>query len=264
MRRIDLHCKLVGPLFIALIDSISTRHAILINFAMNAASVLVEYFAIASVYYEVPDLQGAKQITYSPHDQSETSQSRDQVAESPGNIWDYALMLLRKSISDFVSYFHHSAFMPSFAGALLYLTVLSFGGQMVTYLLSTGYSSTQVGIARTFSVGFEVLATWAAPWLIGILGPVRAGIWLSSWQLGMLACGMAVFIVYEDKPIISATALVSGTILSRLGLRGFDLCVQLLVQEVRAFQTSPVYSSVSCLTTSIERRGGQSGRIFIH
>lgn len=234
MRRIDMICKLVGPLFIALIDSISTRHAILINFAMNATSVLVEYFTIASVYYEVPELQGAKEITYPSYDQSEAGQLRDQAADRPGHSRDYGLMFLRKSVSDFVSYFHHSAFLPSFAGALLYLTVLSFGGQMVTYLLSAGYSSPQIGIARTLSVGCEVLATWAAPWLMGTLGPVRAGIWLSSWQLVMLASGMAVFIVYEDKPVISATGLVGGTILSRLGLRGFDLCVQLLVQEVRA------------------------------
>jgi len=49
MRRIDLICKLIGPLFIALIDGISTEVAIIINFLMNVASVLVEYFAIARV-----------------------------------------------------------------------------------------------------------------------------------------------------------------------------------------------------------------------
>ncbi len=49
MRRIDLICKLIGPLFITLIDSISTEVAIIINFSMNIASVIVEYFAIARV-----------------------------------------------------------------------------------------------------------------------------------------------------------------------------------------------------------------------
>jgi solute carrier family 40 (iron-regulated transporter), member 1 len=49
MRRIDLMCKLIGPLFIALIDGISTELAIIVNFAMNVASVVVEYFAIVRV-----------------------------------------------------------------------------------------------------------------------------------------------------------------------------------------------------------------------
>ena len=48
MRRIDLTCKLMGPLFIALIDGTSTEVAILVNMGMNA-SVVVEYFAIAKV-----------------------------------------------------------------------------------------------------------------------------------------------------------------------------------------------------------------------
>jgi len=49
MRRIDLMCKLIAPLFIALTDGISTELAIIVNFAMNVASVVVEYFAIARV-----------------------------------------------------------------------------------------------------------------------------------------------------------------------------------------------------------------------
>lgn len=49
MRRIDLICKLVGPFFISMIDGLSTEIAILANFGMNLASVIVEYYAIAKV-----------------------------------------------------------------------------------------------------------------------------------------------------------------------------------------------------------------------
>jgi hypothetical protein len=49
MRRIDLVCKLLGPLFIALIDGISTETAIIVNFGMNVCSVVVEYYSIAKV-----------------------------------------------------------------------------------------------------------------------------------------------------------------------------------------------------------------------
>lgn len=230
MRRIDLLCKLFGPLFIALIDGFSTQVAIIVNFAMNSASVIIEYFAIARVYDDVPRLRERRQ---KPQDGQSISLAR----AVPALVWGRIEALLQKSITDFNFYFHHRAFLPSFAGALLYLTVLSFAGQMVTYLLSAGYTSSQIGVARTLSVVFEVLATWVAPWLMGLVGPVRAGLWLSSWQVAMLVAGITVFWAYENKPIISASGLVGGTILSRLGLRGFDLCVQLIVQEVTIFQS---------------------------
>lgn len=140
--------------------------------------------------------------------------------------------IVQKSAQDFGLYFHHPAFLASFAGTLLYFTVLSFAGQMVTYLLSAGYNATQIGLARTLSVVFEVSATWLAPWLMGKIGPVRAGLWLASWQIGCLMIGITVFWALLNRPTISASALVGGTILSRIGLRGFDLCLEIIVQEV--------------------------------
>ncbi|GKT66957.1 iron-regulated transporter [Colletotrichum tofieldiae] len=168
MRRIDLCCKLLAPLFISLIDGISTEVAIIVNFAMNIASVVVEYYAIARIYDENPDLQERKskldaelsQLDPNPH-------GAPRCATSGRKGW----RLFKKSTSDFGFYFSHRAFLPSFAGSLLYLTVLSFSGQMVTYLFASGYTTTYIGIARTISVMFEVLATWVAPWLIGKIGP---------------------------------------------------------------------------------------------
>jgi len=57
MRRIDLFCKLAGPLFIALIDGASTKIAIFITLGINALSVPIEYFAIAQVgiVYRIPE-----------------------------------------------------------------------------------------------------------------------------------------------------------------------------------------------------------------
>lgn len=147
-------------------------------------------------------------------------------------VWNAVCHGSRQSLKDFGFYFRHRLFLPSFAGALLYLTVLSFAGQMVTWLLSTGFNSTQVAVARTAAVAFEVLATWIAPSLMGRIGPTRAGLWLASWQISCLVGGFAIFWNFSRQPFISASGLVGGTILSRLGLRGFDLCAQILVQEV--------------------------------
>ena len=247
MQRIDLLCKLFGPLFIALIDGASVKIAIIVNFCMNVASILIEYFAIARVYHRVSDLQQPKQRPRSDCQVHSVSTKR------PGLLahnWNHVKRIIRNSASDFNMYVNHNAFLPSVAGAFLYLTVLSFAGQMVTYLLAAGYSSTQIGIARTLSVAFEVLATWVAPWVMGWIGPVRAGLWLSSWQVIMLTTGIVVFFTfYEDNPLASASGLVGGTILSRVGLRGFDLCAQFIIQEVTTPLPSPGAVLLSILAT---------------
>ncbi|KAF8182868.1 Ferroporti-1 [Pholiota molesta] len=231
MRRIDLFCKLLGPLFIAFIDSVSTEIAIIVTFAMNIASVLVEYLAIA---------QPKEKLRLEHPDAGSSQEPESRWMHN----WHRIRQVMKKSTTDFNMYFHHRAFLPSIACALLYLTVLNFAGQMVTYLLSAGYTSTQIGLARTLSIVFEMLATWVAPWLMGKIGPVRAGLWFSSWQSMMLVAGVAVFLRFHDNKLVSASGLVGGTILSRVGLRGFDLCTQLIVQEDVEADARSAFSSI--------------------
>lgn len=54
MRRIDLSCKLFAPMFISLLDSLSSRAAIWTVLGLNATSVLVEYGAIEQVISPYP------------------------------------------------------------------------------------------------------------------------------------------------------------------------------------------------------------------
>ena len=49
MRRIDLACKLFGPLAIALLDGISTKGAIYGTLGLSAACIPLEYYSIAKV-----------------------------------------------------------------------------------------------------------------------------------------------------------------------------------------------------------------------
>ncbi|KAM0332310.1 hypothetical protein ACHAQA_002586 [Verticillium albo-atrum] len=242
MRRIDLFCKLLGPLFIALLDSSSVQAALLVNFVMSVTSVMVEYYAIARVYFDVPALQETKQTPTPEMSNPELfRESESRYVHCRKYIKDMA----KQSVADFGLYFHHRAFLPSIAGALLYLTVLSFAGQMVTYLLATGFYAAIITVARTLGVAIEVLATWVAPWLMGRIGPVRAGLWMSTWQVTMLVAGIAVFWRFQvDRPFVSTLGLVGGTILSRLGLRGFDMCTQIIVQEDVEPESRGVFSTV--------------------
>ena len=102
---------------------------------------------------------------------------------------------------------------------------------MVTYLISAGYNSFYIALVRTLAVIFELSATWIAPRVMKRIDPARAGMWFLSWQ--MLWLGVAVsFFWAEPISIRAASGLVAGTILSRIGLWGYDLCAQFIIQEV--------------------------------
>lgn len=139
-----------------------------------------------------------------------------------------SLRAIRKELS---FYTQHSVFIPSIALSLLYFTVLSFSGQMVAYLLSVGYTSTHIGLVRTFSVAFEMSATWLAPLAMDKIGPTRAGLWFINWQAVCIVVAVSLFWGAE-LPFLAASGLVVGVIASRIGLWGFDLCVQIIIQEV--------------------------------
>ncbi|KAJ5757626.1 uncharacterized protein N7511_006320 [Penicillium nucicola] len=222
MRRIDLFCKLLAPVFISLVDSLKTKYAIWTVFGLNCASVAVEYMAIAQVYRAVPALK--KQITA-----SNTLDADDQSHESNQNIGTSPSTNHHKS--SLKEYTTSPVFLPSVALSLLYLTVLSFGATMVTYLLSTGFSSLQVSYMRIGSVAAELSGTWTAPMIMNKIGPIRSGLWFLNWQFVCVTAAAAAFVVWDSDSSVVAWTLIVGVAMSRIGLWGFDLSVQFLVQE---------------------------------
>ena len=219
MRRIDLLCKLMGPLMIALVDSASSRIAILATGAMTTISVLVEYFTIVRVYDFVPAL-GASKIT----DNDTRSTSRTFGA------------LIRNMLAKSSVYIRHPAMLPSLSLALLYLTVLSFAGQMITYLIALGLPSALIGALRGVSAFSELSATWIAPRLMARIGPIRAGLWFLHWQIFCVTVA-CLFFWLDHNTTLTAIGSVSAVIASRVGLWGYDLSAQIIVQEVRHCHT---------------------------
>lgn len=227
MRRIDLLCKLLGPLAISAIAVASIQIAIWATLGMNLVSVGVEYLFIEQVYNMVPQLQRERPELLVFSEEPEASR-RTRLRSAASDVFPIASLPF---------YFNHPAFLPSFSLSLLYLTVLSFSGQMITYLISVGYNSLHVGMARTVSTIFELSATWIAPRMMSRIGIVRAGIWSLCWQMIWLAVALSWF--FSDahgagtNTVLSATGLAVGVALSRAGLWGFDLCAQNIVQNVR-------------------------------
>ena len=237
MRRIDLVCKLIAPVGIGLVDGYSTKIAIWVVFAQNAVSVLVEYFAIANVYAAVPELGVGKGVAQAETNIATDSQPQDSshgdtVSNTPSRR-STLLANITSHLQPYRAYIENPAFLASFSLSLLYLTVLSFASQMTTYLLTLGFTSTHVSIMRLVSVILELSATVAAPWLMNKIGAVRAGLWFINEQLLAIALAIGLFHVFPTStaPMLAGAALVLGVCLSRLGLWGFDLSVQYLVQE---------------------------------
>lgn len=247
MRRIDLVCKLVAPVGIGLIDGYSTKVAIWVVFAQNAISVLVEYFAIAHVYAAIPDLARGKEPKQEPETQDTALQqsSHQDIVSNPGPARGTPLInLIAQHLAPWKAYVENPAFLASFSLSLLYLTVLSFASQMTTYLLTLGFTSIHVSIMRLVSVALELSATVAAPWLMNKIGAVRAGLWFINEQLLAIALAIGLFLTVDNKPILAGAALVLGVCFSRIGLWGFDLCVQYLVQEDAPEATRGSFSAI--------------------
>ncbi|CUS11812.1 unnamed protein product [Tuber aestivum] len=245
MRRIDLFCKLLGPLAVSMADGISTVVAIYVVLGLNLVSVGVEYFAIAGVslmlevYRKFPALQEPR-----PHQPSTSASS----PEEPVETLLRPCSRLRSICAPISRYLHHSAALPSIALSILYFTVLNFGAQMVTYLLASGYTPLHISSLRGISVLLEISATWLAPLVMSRVGPVRGGLWSVNWQLLCVAGAVGAFLFLES-PRMAAGGLILGVILSRIGLWGLDLCVQIIVQD----EVEPEYrGSFSAMEASVQ------------
>lgn len=229
MRRIDLFCKLIAPVVISFVDSYSTRVAIWAVLGLNTASVLVEYVAIAQVYRAVPAL---KRVPAPICQDAMEDEDEDQAAQLDGSSSQRLSSYIRETLAPWKEYVASPVFLASFALSLLYLTVLSFGATMVTYLLQSGFSSLEVSFMRIGSVAAEISGTWTAPIVMRRIGPIRSGLWFLNWQVCCVAGASVAFVFWDSTSKIVAGSLIVGVALSRIGLWGFDLSAQFLVQEV--------------------------------
>ena len=245
MRRIDLFCKLVAPVFISFVDAfLGTKWAVMVVLALSAVSVGVEYFAIAKVYHAVPALRKKSMDTVDEDAEPAAELGPSRAATSRTSNRVFASIL--DAIQPWVTYFTSPAFLPSLSLSLLYLTVLSTGPHWQTYLLATDYTALTVSLLRVLAVIAELSATLVAPYLMTRIGPVRAGLWSINWQLLTLAPAVALFYHLSSTShptALGGAILTTGMILSRLGLWSFDLSVQYLVQETTPPSSRSAFSA---------------------
>ncbi|KAK5956990.1 hypothetical protein OHC33_001359 [Knufia fluminis] len=241
MRRIDLFCKLVSPLAVAILDSISSEAAIITTLALNSTTAVAEYFLIAWVYRKTPTLAKSAALC------STDAMTDEHVGP---------LRALTSMLNQARAYTSSPAFLPSLSLSMLFVTVLSFSGQMITYLFAIEYlrlTSIHIGILRTTATVLELSSTFVAPVLINHIGAVRAGIWSLSWQCLCLTPAIATFWIESASPTLSTYLFITCVILSRVGLWSFDLTAQLLIQNsVDASQRGSFSATESSLQNFFE------------
>ncbi|GAM89597.1 hypothetical protein ANO11243_076360 [Dothideomycetidae sp. 11243] len=220
MRRIDLFCKLVAPISVALIASVSIRTAILSIMLLTTLSFPLEYILIAQVYHRTKELHSTPNGSLAGNDGQDGNDGHLKTF-TPGP---------RQAWSDLTYYCLHPAFLPSFALSLLYLTVFSFGGQMISYLTSISYSTSTIGALRTVAAVAELSATFVAPLVMRRIGVIRCGIRLLNAQLVCVLMATAMLWLPQDNISTSIVFLIA-VIMSRIGLWSFDLSAQILIQE---------------------------------
>jgi iron-regulated transporter 1 len=236
MRRIDLFCKLVAPVFVSFVEAwLGTVWAVGVVLGMSAVSVGVEYIAIARVYDAVPALSTKSTTT---EDSMATQPTPDTRPHSR----------LKALLDPWLTYTASPAFLPSLALSLLYLTVLSTGVHWQTYLLTTAYTPLTVSLLRVLAVISELGATCIAPLLTDRIGPIRGGLWSVNWQVLTLAPAVGLFFYLHERDdgeasSLGAAVLTTGIVASRLGLWSFDLSVQHIVQSTTPPSSRSLFSS---------------------
>ncbi|KAF9372682.1 hypothetical protein CPB97_001083 [Podila verticillata] len=217
MRRIDLVCKTVSPIFIGFLSTAQPLVITLVICCWTAISTVVEYILISKIHHDVPEL--GDRAPYRPNSTPSASDGEEGVETA-----------VAVSFGDYVQ---HKTFLITLSVGMLYINVLSFGGTMTSYLVLTGYSSGLLGVMKAIAGVMGVAGTFAMPLLSKRIGNVRTGLW-SIWQLA-LTLGLVVLALTGTLDRTATSILLfGGMAASRLGLWMFDIAENLILQEYTA------------------------------
>ncbi|KAG2011439.1 hypothetical protein CC2G_011559 [Coprinopsis cinerea AmutBmut pab1-1] len=246
IRRVDLICDLVAPLFVSgLSAGVNYPFAAAFLAGMSGVALVLEMFLSGVVYRHFPELQARQHgIIPSPpsigNGEQHSSQAMDAQIESIGR------KLLRKSTASVREFAHDlrefsklPVFFTSLSIASIYLTVLSFDGTMLTFLKNTlNYSDPFLAAQRGVCTIAGLIGTLLFPLVMQRIGLVRTGSW-AIWSefaclipvVVSLYVGSSERVTKISTPPWNAAMLFGGMALSRIGLWMFDLSQVQILQE---------------------------------
>lgn len=242
LRRLDLLSKLVAPFLISLLNKCSPTLSIWALLVISVASSPAEFHVTTRIYTNIPKLALRTTPTKEQRDaldETEMDNLASQTTAFPPPVWARSTTMSRLSwltaaLTPWIEYTRSPVFLASISNSILYWTVLSFGGQTVTYLLTIGFLPLEISVLRLASVVTELAGTWVAPIVMDRIGPVRAGLWFLLWQVFCVLAFAGPTVTSDAMAKSVGVALAAGITFKRVGLWGSDLAIQYIVQEVGA------------------------------
>ena len=161
MRRIDLVCKLIAPIFISVVIS-----------AVGSMRIGVVYTGVTSLICLPIELFSAKKVWNSsnalqqPKPRPEPSAGESDARLSPAAQSRSWTSLLLRQFKGLELYFSTSVWLPSLTLSMLHYNMLTWRATFITYLINAGYTLNFITIARTLGSIFEIGSTILTP--IGI------------------------------------------------------------------------------------------------
>jgi len=173
MRRIDLGCKLIAPLFTGLLaGTVGNTITIIICGCIALGGLGFELVWINIVWKRFPELHSAR----TPLEVNVPKQPCSKNVFRPIQEW------ANTSYKDWHSFINSPVFPSSLSISLLYFTTLSFDGTMISWLKTNTYSDALISGMRGIAVCTGLVGTALMPILEKRVGLARAGNW-SIWYV---------------------------------------------------------------------------------
>ncbi|KAH7343139.1 Ferroporti-1 [Rhizoctonia solani] len=244
LRRIDLICKLVAPLFVSLLTStIGYMHSAVALLSISLGTAIFEIVFVGITYKRFPALAISRPL------REETP-----MKWSINGIGKASRDCIQQQIKDWNEFIRHPIFLSSLSIALLYFNVLSFDSPFIAYLKSeTNFSDPLIAGMRGLCVVTGLFGTFAMPWLEKRIGLIRTGSWaIWSEALSLVPTVVCLFVGVDERqrPVWNSALLFSGMAVSRIGLWSFDLAQ--LTQLQKALAHHPRQNTLSALQYSLQ------------
>ena len=221
----------------------------------NCVSVFPEFYALHNVYTAFPELHSKPPVAAAPSttlDAEDIEEGAAAAASEPPtpSCWSLAVSPFVAMNKGWNTYLEQDIFRPAIALALLYCTVLSFGTVMTAYVYSRGLSEAKLAYARGGGAVFGLISTFIYPHLFkrkGVVNTAGISIWIQFGCLSLCVLSTAwaddgdcteyavadpeQFTLCRSQRNKELVFLLTGVIISRVGLWMFDLAVSQLLQE---------------------------------
>lgn len=226
MKRIDLFCKTMAPVMIGSLMTFGPSVGVIIIAMWNTLSLMVEYQLVFQTYKAYPKLASKNE------DYVENQQSDDEQTPLIDNAQANSNAAPEEQHVTLLEFVRHKIFPASLAISLLYLTVLSFGGIMVSYLKMIGYTDYSLGLLRAVAGIAGVASTYILPHLSNKIGIIRSGIWALWFESATLVPVVISLTAAFGGTTLGSFMLFGGMSISRMGLWAFDIAETILLQQM--------------------------------